>query len=165
MILDLCFGRHHGNRYRDLGLAILLVACVSNSSFAQEAGEGYKRPNTVELFVGGTIDDNDMDASIGAAYERRLSDPFGVGALVEVTVGGSRDWVVAVPFYWHPQEPWRLLVAGGIEHDDTGNVFLVRLGGSYEIEFDGWSLSPELNLDFVDGDVLTVLGVSFDWKF
>jgi hypothetical protein len=165
MILDAWFGHHRGDKCRGLGFAILLLACASNSAVAQEAGAQYKDPNTVELFIGGTIDDNDMDASFGAAYERRLSDPFGVGALVEVTVGGSRDWVVAVPFYWHPQEPWRLLVAGGIENDDTGNDFLVRLGGSYEIEFENWSLSPELNLDFVDGDVLTVLGVSFGWKF
>ncbi len=148
----------------DLGFAIILLAFISNSSFSQEAGEGYKHSNTVELFIGGTIDDNDMHASIGAAYERRHSEPFGVGALVDITAG-RRDWVVAVPFFWHPQEPLRLLVAPGVDHDGSDNEFLVRLGGSYEIEFDGWSLSPELNLDFVDGDVLTVLGVSFGWKF
>lgn len=43
--------------------------------------------------------------------------------------------------------------------------FLVRVGGSYDIDFTGWSLSPELNLDFVDGDVVVVVGVSFGWDF
>jgi hypothetical protein len=56
-------------------------------------------------------------------------------------------------------------VAPGFERSDGDNELLIRVGGTYEIEFDGWSLTPELNLDFVDGDVLTVLGVTFGWKF
>ena len=41
----------------------------------------------------------------------------------------------------------------------------MRVGGSYEIGFEGWSLSPEVNLDFVDGDTVLVFGASFVWKF
>jgi len=56
-------------------------------------------------------------------------------------------------------------VAPGVDRSDGDNEFMIRLGAAYEIEFDGWSLTPDLNLDFVDGDVLVVLGASFGWKF
>jgi hypothetical protein len=41
----------------------------------------------------------------------------------------------------------------------------VRIGGSYEIKFSGFSVSPELNFDYVDDDIAVVGGVSFGWKF
>jgi len=48
---------------------------------------------------------------------------------------------------------------------DGDRSFLTRVGGSYEIEFSGWSLSPEVNVDFVDDDTVLVFGASFVWKF
>jgi hypothetical protein len=144
--------------------ALLLAIAAPQLVQAQESDREDAALNSIELFLGGTIDDNDLDASIGIGYERRLSQQFGVGGLVEAT-GGRRDWVFAVPVLWHPVEPWRFLVAPGFERSDGDNELLIRVGGTYEIEFDGWSLTPELNLDFVDGDVLTVLGVTFGWKF
>ena len=53
----------------------------------------------------------------------------------------------------------------GITHDDGENSFLTRVGGSYEFEFSGWSLSPEVNVDFVDQGTVLVIGASFVWKF
>ena len=53
----------------------------------------------------------------------------------------------------------------GITHDDGENSFLTRVGGSYEFEFSGWSLSPEVNIDFVDQGTVVVIGASFVWKF
>ena len=62
-------------------------------------------------------------------------------------------------------EPWRTVVAVGTEISDGDHSFLMRVGGSYEIGFNGWSLSPEVNLDFVDGDTVLVFGASFVRKF
>ncbi len=50
-------------------------------------------------------------------------------------------------------------------YNDGDHSFLTRVGGSYEIEFSGWSLSPEVNVDFVDDDTVLVFGASFVWKF
>jgi hypothetical protein len=49
--------------------------------------------------------------------------------------------------------------------DDGDHSFLTRVGGSYEFEFSGWSLSPEVNVDFVDRGTVLVFGASFVWKF
>ena len=57
------------------------------------------------------------------------------------------------------------MVAPGTEIDDGDHEFLLRGSGSYEVEFSGWSLSPEVNLDFVDSDIVVVVGASFGWKY
>jgi hypothetical protein len=142
---------------------VLFILFLLPPAPAEELHPESEAPNLVELFVGVTHDDSDNELSVGATYERRLSAGFGVGGIGEYTA--DREFVLAVPFFWHPVEPWRFLVAPGTEIEDGDHEFLVRLGGSYEIEFSDWSLSPEVNLDFVDSDVVIVVGASFGWKF
>ena len=57
------------------------------------------------------------------------------------------------------------MVAIGVENSDDGDSFLTRVGASYEIEFTGWSLSAEVNVDIVDNSTVLVFGASFVWKF
>jgi hypothetical protein len=144
-------------------LPALLSLIIATSPAAAESAAGDFAPNLVEAFVGATFDDGDGELSLGGTYERRVNADFGIGGMAEYTDG--REWVLAVPFFWHPAEPWRFEVAPGTEIEDGDAEFLVRVGGSYDIDFTGWSLSPELNLDFVDGDVKVVVGVSFGWDF
>ena len=140
-------------------LAATPVVAQDNENAEGEAFEA----NSIEVFLGGTFDDGDSEASFGMSYERRLNESIGIGGIVEYTNG--REWVFAVPFTIHITEPWKVVLAAGIEHEDGDNTFLTRVGTAYEFKFDGWSLAPEVNVDFVDGDVKTVLGVSFGFEF
>ena len=138
-------------------------ACAENAS-ADDADEF--KSNGVELFVGRTFDGGVRDFSLGATYERRFGEKFGVGAIAEYTDDiPGREWVFAVPFFWHVTDPWKVLIAPGVERADSKNDYLTRLGASYEFEFNGWTLAPELNFDFVEGETKTVVGVSFGWDF
>jgi hypothetical protein len=145
-----------------LSAGALIFLLLLSPALAEELQQESETPDVIELFVGLTRDDSNNEFSIGTTYEHRLSEGFGVGGIGEYTV--DREFVIAVPFFWHPVEPWRFLVAPGTEIDDGDHEFLLRVGGSYEIEFTGWSLSPEVNLDFVDSDIVIVVGVSFGWK-
>jgi hypothetical protein len=44
------------------------------------------------------------------------------------------------------------------------NSFLTRVGGSYEFEFSGLSLSPEVNVDFVDQSSVNPVIVEYSWS-
>ena len=71
-------------------------------------------------------------------------------------------------FFLHPYKGWRFLVAPGIDiHDEDGdNNFLFRAGAAYELEIaESWSITPEFNVDFVDGDEVLVYGLSFGYEF
>jgi hypothetical protein len=139
-------------------------ACAATTTQAQETESEAEKRNFIEAFVGVTHDDGENEASLGVTYERKFGR-FGTGIIAEVTKADSREAVLAVPFFWHPAEPWRTVVAVGVENSDDGDSFLTRVGASYEIEFSGWSLSPEVNLDFVDDSTVLVFGASFVRKF
>jgi hypothetical protein len=142
-------------------LALLLAAGISQAEAAGADGGEEPKQNSVELFVGGTFDSGEGDLSLGAIYVRRFGEKLGVGALAERTDSPGREWVFAVPFFWHVVDPWKVLIAPGIERANGNNEYMTRLGASYEFEFDGWTLAPELNFDFVDSEMKTVVGVSF----
>ncbi len=111
---------------------------------AQESGTEAEDRNFIELFVEITHDDGENEGSLGLTYERKF-DQFGTGFIVEFTNADRRETVLALPFFWHPADPWRTVVAIGTEFNDGENSFLTRVGGSYEFEFSGWSLSPEVD--------------------
>ena len=147
-------------------VVLIFLACAANiTAQAQESGEEAEKKNFVEVFVGITHDDGENEPSLGVTYERRMQEKFGTGFIIEFTDADNRETIVALPFFWHPAEPWRVVVAVGNEYDDGEHRFLTRVGGSYEFEFSGWSLSPEVNVDFVDDRTVLVFGASFVWKF
>ncbi|MFC1664531.1 hypothetical protein ACFL17_02740 [Pseudomonadota bacterium] len=130
---------------------------------AQESEHQSFKKNSIELFLGGTYADSETDPSIGLAYERRLNEKLGLGGIVEYT--RSDEWVLAVPLYFHAAEPWKFFVVPGVEIEDEGESFLIRVGAAYEFEFQGWSLAPELSMDYVDDDVKVVFGLNFGVSF
>ena len=142
-----------------LVVIVVLLALAQNAA-AQE--ESFKR-NGIELFGGATFNNSETNGSIGLSYERRVTEKFGIGGLVEYTNG--REWVYAVPFSWRITEPWKVLVAPGWEHEEGENTYLTRLGTSYEFELGEMTLAPEINFDFVDGDTAVVAGISLGFAF
>jgi hypothetical protein len=122
----------------------------------------FKR-NGFDIFAGATYNHSKTDASFGLSYERRLTEKFGIGGLVEYT--NNREWIYAVPFSWRITDPWKVLIAPGLEHEEGENTYLTRVGTSYEFEIAEMTLAPEINVDFVDGDVAFIAGVSLCWAF
>ena len=113
--------------------AIVLIAfAIMGNARAEELA-----PNSIELFAGITHDDGDNKFSVGTTYERRLRGDYGLGLIGEYTK--DREFLVALPVFWHPKNPWRFLIAPGLELDSGDREFLVRTGGSYEFKLTGWS--------------------------
>ncbi len=121
-------------------------------------------PNLLALFVGVTDEGRHEALALGIEYERRLNESFGVGVLAEHTFGDLDFWVYAVPFAYHAGR-WKFYIAPGVEKGDHGSEFLVRIGGEYAFEVGAWEISPQLNVDLVDGDEVYVLGVTFGKGF
>lgn len=115
--------------------------------------------NFLAGFIGVTHEDRrDNGLALGIEYERRLNKSFGIGLLAEYTIGDLDFWVYAVPFAYHTGR-WKLYIAPGIEDGEGGTESLVRLGAEYAFEVGEWEISPQLDVDFVDGEEVLVLGV------
>ncbi len=158
------------SRFPCLTVLSLVLSCVfaSTSVLAQESeGAEEEARNSVEVFVGGTFNEGISQPSMGLNYERRVWEHTGLGILVENTA--AEEWVFVAPITWHVGEPWKIWLAPGIERsydeEENENEFLVRIGAAVEMELLGWAFAPEFNLDFVNDEVKTVVGVTVGWEF
>jgi hypothetical protein len=140
------------------------LASGSDPTADTDSGEVHELPfhrNAVAIFGGITDEDRRERAStIGFEYERRLSERFGVGALVEHAFGDLDFTIYAVPFAYHSGR-WRWYVAPGIEDPDHSSEteFLVRVGVEYFFDVGDYHIGPQFDVDFVDGEEVLVLGV------
>ncbi len=151
------------------GLAMLLA--LPSAVFANEPAHDDKHPeahseehafhrNVIGVFAGVTSESRREEAfTLGIEYERRLSERFGVGGLVERAMGDLEFWVYAVTFAYH-EGPWKFYGGPGIEDSDAhGNEFLFRVGVEYAWEVGSYEIAPQLDVDFVDGEHELVLGL------
>jgi len=134
------------------------------SESVHEAAHGF-HPNFLGAFVGVTSESRrEKGIPLGIEYERRLNKYIGIGLVAEYTFGDLDFWVYAVPFAYHTGR-WKLYVAPGIEDGDHGSEPLIRIGAGYAYEVGEWEISPQLDLDFVDGEEVLVPGVVFGKGF
>jgi len=120
--------------------------------------------NWAAIFVGFTSENrSDNGIALGIEYARHLDPNFAIGAIAEHTFGDLDFWVFAVPFAYRTG-PWKIYIAPGVEVEDLdfggGSEFLVRLGSEYAFEVGEWEIAPQLDIDFVSGDQVLVLGVT-----
>lgn len=131
--------------------------------------EGHRHKNHLGLFLGITDEEAASEFTIGLDYERRFSRWFGIGVLVESIAGDAREVIVGIPVFLHATERLKFLLAAGYEslgpfendkghHDDRETV--VRIGAEYAFHFGNYSVSPALNVDFVDSEEILVYGVT-----
>jgi len=122
--------------------------------------------NELGVFAGITHGGRRKNApALGIEYERRINELFGIGAVAEYSFGDADFLVVTVPFSFHIQS-WKLVVAPGIEDsDDHGTEALVRFGAGYGFKTGGWMFTPQVNVDFVDGEDVWVFGVGIGKGF
>ncbi|MHC4960412.1 MAG: hypothetical protein ACYTGN_18845 [Planctomycetota bacterium] len=159
-------------------LALALASCAATphradwpilgtEPAADEGGEGKKK-NRASVFVGATHKGSETGFSTGVKYVRRLSRILGAGVVVEFTPD-LRERLVTVPaLFVYPYKALSLMVAPGVEVEDGVTSFMVRRGAGWEFELGkGFTLAPELSVDFVEGssDIPVVLGVSFGYGF
>ena len=147
-------------------LALLLTmtpkgAVAENEHGHHEAAHSHR----LELFLGNTHEDSEDGFSVGLAYEYRITEILGTGGLVEYAGGDLDKWLAGVPLFIHPHKGWRFVLAPGLEHKHSENEFLFRAGVAYEFEIGRWSITPEFNVDFVEGEEALVYGLSFGYGF
>jgi hypothetical protein len=140
------------------------LVAVSPSAAQEEA----PRRNSIALFVGATLESGEEGAfTIGLDYERRLGRAFGVGVIADKAFGASRSFLILGGVFWHPVRQVRLDLAPGIEvNQDEDELFALRIGADYDFELrERWSIAPNVNLDFVDGRTVWVIGAELGYSF
>ena len=135
------------------------------ASFASEEGQEHR--HHLAVFIGATHAEGEDEPTVGVDYEYRLTQKIGVGALVDHAGGDLDSTIIAAALFIRPHEGWLLLAAAGNENTDHGDEFIARAGIGYEFGFHGgWSLTPQLNFDYVDDEeTKEVFGVNIGRSF
>jgi hypothetical protein len=148
-----------------LFLCSLFWSVAGQATGDESSEQGQDSKNEIAVFLGITHEGRrDNAGALGLEYERRINKTLGIGALAEFTAGDSDFWVYAIPLSLH-FDRWKLVVAPGLENCDGHTEWLVRLGAGYEFEAGGTKITPGLNVDFVDGDAVVIIGIAFGIGF
>ena len=159
------------SRLRVLVLSFSVFALVMPLQVlaAEEAHEEHKESHYhrhhVGLFLGNTQDEHEDTFTVGLDYEYRFSQYVGIGFLGEYLGKDFREGVLLVPLFIHPYEGFRFMAAAGIKPKKDEDKFLWRLGIGYRFPIGDWTIAPEFNIDFSEGEESYVYGVSIGYGF
>jgi len=160
-------------------LAAFCVVCTSpvysqdvdHESSEHESASGHEsghefHKNVVSFFAGVSHSGRrENGGALGFGYDRLLTKSFSIGVLAEHTFGDADFTVYAVALSYRVDR-WKFYIAPGIEDSDAhGTESLVRLAAEYAFEAGTWEISPQIAVDFVDGEEVLVLGVVFGKGF
>ena len=164
-----------------LGLLAPLLTPGRSMAEPEQGGETIECRHRAEVFLGVAHEGSSDEFAAGIGYEYRISSLLGVGGFVEHAGEDEDAWTFGVPLFVHPYKGVRLLLAPGwevkevaVEEEATGaeqgteheQSFLLRAGVAYEFEVGRWSITPEFNVDFIDGgDQVVVCGLSLGYGF
>lgn len=146
------------------GLLILVLLPAAWQVGAEEPE--VESRNKVSLFLGNTQNGSSNGASIGFAYERRLTRLFGVGGYIEYAAGDFDTTAVGADFVLHPHAGWEFKLSPGVEFDGGSRNLQFRVGAAYEFEVaPGWTLAPEFNVEFVNDERNLIYGLVTGYEF
>lgn len=154
-------------------LLIPIIFVISGIAKAQDHDSEHTSKHHLALFVGGGTEKehhhSEAGSALGLKYEFHFHQRWSIGGDLEKLFGSETDrsYVVVLPVSFHLNESWRIFAGPGYEFHGKHDKALLRTGIAYEWEFEnGWSLSPELIADFLDGGAKTyVAGISIGRHF
>jgi hypothetical protein len=150
--------------------------------------------NEIGIFVGLTDEDvYATEPTLGVDYRHRIADRLAVGALFDYAGGNQRNGIIAAALTWIPIGRMNLTAAPGIEFhrarpqgvncgcggasaseddiesdlvDEDATYFVFRLGAGWHFPIgEIYGVSPNINVDFVDGETVLVYGVKFTFAW
>ena len=151
-------------------IGVLFGAVAGHAAEGDMAGHSH-----VAVFLGAGEESSDSSHwheadALGFEYEFRLSNRWGIGAVVEdLNVENRGNTVVVMPISLHVGKGLRAFAGPGVEFkgDSFKEKPLIRLGAGYEFHLGKhWTMAPELIYDLVDRKGSTWLaGIAIGYGF
>lgn len=143
----------------------VVYASETENNTAHEGVEAHHK-NKIEIGISNTHTEHGENAfTMALSYNYRFSDIASIGVLGEHAFGDLDTSIFGLPFKIYPGQGWVLTAMPAVERHGSHNEELFRLGVGYEFEMEGYSITPELNADYVDDEVNIVAGVSIGFGF
>lgn len=157
-------------------------------------GGRHWHTNDVGIFVGLTDEHgHDTEFTWGLEYRRLIAKRWGLGVLFDYAGGELRNAILAPTLTWLPVGRLQILMAPGIEFrrgrgaaedcgcdphvttedpeqidlfDDDETYFVFRLGAGWNFPIgQNYAITPQINLDLVEGEKVWVYGLAFAYAW
>lgn len=154
-------------------ISILLLLCLSPAyAVAQIDVEHHEdKPHHLSVVLAGThIDAADETAfTLGVDYEYRINRLIGVGAVAEYAFDDIDALTLLAVADVHLWRGLALQIGPGVEFVDEGEeteTFAIgRIGALYELDFEGYTISPQFHYDISSGEDAIVFGLALGVAF
>ena len=163
------------------GLGVLLAGLLLSSTGWAEEELWREHPHHVSALVAGTYvgeeeGDDESAFTLGFDYEYRLNQRLGLGVVAERAFDPIEATTVLAVADIHLWQGLCVQVGPGVEvidaeapperpRPDDDELFVLRLGMLYELEFERFTFSPQLHFDKTDEAEAWVLGGAFGFAF
>lgn len=165
---------------------VFILSITFNSDLFSKSNENEHKVYNHHLgtFLGITTNTNNRnsDFTMGLEYEYKLpalEHVLGFGLFTEFVYAKESEYLLGVPIFYHLENGIKLFFAPGIavskeetlelneitmekamKSKDITN-FLIRFGASYDMHINRLSISPMLQLDYLDSHFSMVYGIGF----
>lgn len=156
---------------RALTLTLAFTAMGAAAQAEEPAGEFHRFHAAV--LIGGSHNGDLNALTFGGDVEFRPTRPIGIGFTGEHVNEPFRENVWIVPVVLHPMPRFKLSVGPGIERareagegHHVAQHALLRVGATYDIPLThGWTLDPDIAVDFVNGERVVVYAMAIGKEF
>jgi len=167
---------------------------AEHEEHGEQHGGRHWHTNDVGIFLGATDEHgHDTEATLGLEYRRIIANRWAIGGLFDYAGGELRNTILAPSLTWLPVGRLQITAAPGIEfHKGRGNTegcgcdphtksedpdpiglfdedetfFVFRLGAGWNFPVgQNYAITPQINLDLVDGEKVWVYGFVFAYAW
>jgi hypothetical protein len=168
---------------------------AEHEEHGEEHGGRPHHANDFAVFLGATDEHgHDTEFTWGLDYRRMIADRWAVGGLFDYAGGELRNAILAATVTWFPVGGLQLLAGPGIEFhrgrgsseggcgcaaafksdeseghgesDEDATYFVFRLGVGWGFPIgQHYAITPQINLDLVDGERVWVYGLNFAYAW
>lgn len=162
----------HRTALAGLSLLVSLVSAHAQEPAATHHAQEARMPFHAAGLLGESHSGERNGVTMGGDFEFRFSRPLGIGVTGEHVNEPFRENVWIVPLLIHPVGGLKLTVGPGFERvrEDGAEAIeqraLWRAGVGYDIAMKhGWTVGPDVAVDFVAGEKVLVYAVAIGREF
>ena len=150
------------------GVRNALIACTLTGAATVAGADGHDHraephylrhgPHHVSMMFGGTDSDEfDTEYTFALDYDYRFNARASLGAVVQHATGDLDATTLLGIADVRVWDGLTVRLGPGVEFNDDDDVFVFRVGGLYEIEFDTYTMAPQIHYDIHDGAEDTIV--------
>lgn len=142
-----------------------IVAGLISPSLNPVFAKKHHSENHAAFFSGTTVHEGQSSPSFAIDLEHHFNHYFGSIAVAEVIMDETMGSLVGLGFAYHPFLDLKLGLLPGVEIMHGHSEMLMRMDLEWAFHVQDWTLSPAVNIDYIDHHLNYIPGLAVGHGF